>query len=61
MIGATLIGRGVVEGHAAGLRDAARIKAFAAAGLAPDRRAWMADEAWDKLQRGLFPELRVLS
>lgn len=61
MIGATLMGRGVVEGHAAGLRDAARINAFAAAGLASDHEAWTADEAWDKLQRGLFLELRVHS
>jgi adenine deaminase len=61
MIGATLMGRGVVEGHAAGLRDAARINAFAAAGMASDHEAWTADEVWDKLQAGLFLELRVHS
>ena len=61
MIGATLMGRGVVEGHAAGIRDAARINAFAAAGMASDHEAWTAQEAWDKLQAGLFLELRVHS
>ena len=61
MIGATLMGRGVVEGHAAGLRDAARINAFAGAGMASDHEAWTAEEAWDKLRAGLFLELRVHS
>lgn len=61
MIGATLIGRGVVEGHAAGLRDAARINAFAGAGMASDHEAWTPEEAWDKLRTGLFLELRVHS
>jgi adenine deaminase len=61
MIGATLMGRGVVEGHAAGLRDAARINAFAGAGMASDHEAWTVEEAWDKLRAGLFLELRVHS
>ncbi len=61
MIGATLTGRGVVEGHAAGIRDAPRINAFAAAGMASDHEAWTVDEAWDKLRAGLFLELRVHS
>lgn len=61
MIGATLMGRAVVEGHAAGLRDAPRINAFAAAGMASDHEAWTAEEAWDKLRAGLFLELRVHS
>jgi len=61
MIGATLMGRGVVEGHAAGIRDAPRINAFAAAGMASDHEAWTAGEAWDKLRAGLFLEIRVHS
>ena len=36
MIEATFARRGVVEGHAAGIRDLAGINAFAAAGLPPD-------------------------
>ncbi|MEM8728647.1 MAG: adenine deaminase C-terminal domain-containing protein, partial [Pseudomonadota bacterium] len=58
MIEATFAARGVVEGHAAGLRDLANINAFAAAGLASDHEAWTADEAWDKLTHGLFLEIR---
>ena len=58
MIEATLAARGVVEGHAAGLRDLANINAFAAAGLSSDHEAWTAEEAWDKLRRGLFLEIR---
>ena len=59
MIGATMKARGVVEGHGAGLRDLPDINAFAAAGLASDHEAWTAEEAWDKLRRGLFIEIRV--
>lgn len=58
MIRATLAARGVVEGHAAGIRDLPRINAFAAAGLASDHEAWTAEEAWDKLRHGLFVEIR---
>jgi adenine deaminase len=58
MIEATFEQRGVVEGHAAGLRDAASINAFAAAGLASDHEAMTPQEVWDKLARGLFVELR---
>ena len=58
MIRATFAARGVVEGHAAGIRDLPRINAFAAAGLASDHEAWTAEEAWDKLRRGLFLEIR---
>lgn len=59
MIEATWAARGVVEGHGAGLRDLPRINAFAAAGLASDHEAWTAEEAWDKLRRGLFLEIRL--
>ena len=58
MIGATFAARGVVEGHAAGLRDLPGISAFAAAGLASDHEAWTPEEAWDKIRHGLFLEIR---
>jgi adenine deaminase len=58
MIEATFANRGVVEGHAAGLRDLPEINAFAAAGMASDHEAWTPEEVRDKLRRGLFCELR---
>ncbi len=58
MIEATFAARGVVEGHAAGIRDLPGINAFAAAGLASDHEAWTAEEALDRLRRGLFIEMR---
>ncbi|MBW6420684.1 amidohydrolase family protein [Rhizobium sp. XQZ8] len=58
MIGATFEQRGVVEGHGAGLRDLASVNAFAAAGLASDHEGWFLEEVWQKLQHGLFIELR---
>ncbi len=58
MIEATFEKRGVVEGHAAGIRDLPTINAFAAAGLASDHEAWTTEEVLDKLRRGLFMELR---
>ncbi len=58
MIGATFAGRGVVEGHGAGLRDLPAINAFAAAGLASDHEAWTPEEAWDKLTHGIFLQIR---
>jgi len=59
MIGATLAGRGVVEGHGSGLRDISEINAFAAAGLASDHEVQTPEETWDKLRHGLFTEIRV--
>ena len=59
MIEATFAARGVVEGHASGLRDLPSINAFAAAGLASDHEVQSPEETWDKLTRGLFVELRV--
>jgi adenine deaminase len=59
MIEATLAARAVVEGHGSGLRDAASINAFAAAGLASDHEVQTPEETWDKLMRGIFVELRV--
>ncbi|WP_137133224.1 adenine deaminase C-terminal domain-containing protein [Rhizobium sp. FKY42] len=58
MIRATFEQRGVVEGHAAGIRDIPTINAFAAAGLSSDHEAWTFEEFWDKLTHGLFMELR---
>jgi adenine deaminase len=58
LIEATFAGRGVVEGHAAGMRDVHDVSAFAAAGMASDHEAWGAQEAMDKLSRGLFLEIR---
>jgi adenine deaminase len=58
MIEATFEKRGVVEGHAAGMRDIPSISAFAAAGMASDHEAWTTQEVLDKLRRGLFMELR---
>lgn len=59
MIEATFAARGVVEGHGSGLRDLPSINAFAAAGLASDHEVQTPEETWDKLQRGLFIELRI--
>ena len=61
MIGATFEGRAVVEGHGSGLTDPHDISAFVAAGLSSDHEVWALDEAWDRLERGLFVELRPFS
>ena len=58
MIRATFEQRGVVEGHAAGMRAIDDINAFAAAGMASDHEAWTPQEVADKLRRGLFMEIR---
>jgi adenine deaminase len=58
MIRATFEQRGVVEGHAAGMRAIDDINAFAAAGMASDHEGWTAEEVADKLRRGLFMEIR---
>jgi adenine deaminase len=58
MIRATFEKRGVIEGHGAGLRAPPEINAFAAAGLASDHEAWTAEEAIDKMRRGIFIEIR---
>lgn len=58
MIEATFAQRGVVEGHAAGMRAVNDINAFAGAGMASDHEAWTPEEVADKLRRGLFMELR---
>jgi adenine deaminase len=50
--------RGVIEGHGAGLKDISGISAFAAAGITSDHETRDPQEAWDKLQHGIFLELR---
>jgi len=57
-IQATRDNRGVIDGHGAGLQDLDRINAFAAAGLSSDHETRAAQEAWDKLQHGVFLQLR---
>ena len=57
-IQATRDTRGVIDGHGAGLWDLDRINAFAATGLTSDHETRKAEEAWDKLQHGLFLQLR---
>ncbi|MGA3090350.1 MAG: adenine deaminase C-terminal domain-containing protein [Terriglobales bacterium] len=57
-IEATLEARGVVEGHGAGLLSPGEICAFAAAGISSDHEIREAQEAWDKLERGIFLEIR---
>ncbi|WP_428925733.1 adenine deaminase [Marinibacterium sp. SX1] len=59
MIEATWQARAVVEGHAAGIRDLPNINAFSASGITSDHEAWTAQEAFDKLQAGLFVEIRI--
>jgi adenine deaminase len=50
--------RGIIDGHGSGLWDLDRICAFAAAGLSSDHETRLAQEAWDKMQRGVFLQLR---
>jgi adenine deaminase len=57
-IQATRDNRGVIDGHGAGLRDLGTINAFAATGLSSDHETRVAEEAWEKLQRGVFLQLR---
>lgn len=57
-IQATFDARGVVEGHGSGLLDVTPISAFAAAGLASEHETRFPDEAWRKLQRGVFLQIK---
>jgi len=50
--------RGVIEGHAARMEDIHAINAFAASGISSDHEVWVDQEAYDKLLRGLFVEIR---
>ena len=58
MIEASIGGRGVIEGHGSGLADPHDLGAFAAAGLSSDHEIWTLEEAWERLTRGIFVELR---
>ncbi len=49
---------GIVQGHGAGLVTPNEANAFAAAGLSSDHEVRQAEEAWEKLSRGVFLELR---
>ncbi|MGA1676182.1 MAG: adenine deaminase [Pseudomonadales bacterium] len=59
MIQATWEQRGVVEGHASGMRGRDEINAFAAAGLSSDHEVREAEEGLLKLRSGVFIEARV--
>ncbi len=50
--------RGVVEGHGAGLTELTEINAFAASGLESDHEVRLAEEAWNKVNRGIFLQIR---
>jgi adenine deaminase len=58
MIEASFECRGVIEGHGAGLNSLPDINAFASSGLSSDHEIRNVDEAWAKLSRGIFLELR---
>ena len=59
-IQATIDARGVIEGHGFGLFDLPSICAYAASGLSSDHELARGEEALDKLERGLFIELRPI-
>ena len=58
IIRATWDGRGVVEGHGSRMFSADEINAFAAAGLTSDHEVREGAEVLDKLNHGIFIELR---
>ena len=58
VIQATIDAGGVVEGHGSGLVELHDINAFAAAGLESDHEVRLAEEAWRKVNRGIFLQLR---
>ncbi len=49
---------GVIEGHGSGLLELGDINAFAAAGLQSEHEVRFAEEAWNKVNRGIFLQLR---
>jgi adenine deaminase len=57
-IQATNEGRGVVEGHGNGLISIDKINAFADAGPSSDHSLSQAEETWQKLQHGLFLDMK---
>lgn len=58
VIQAAVDANGVVEGHGGGLRELGDINAFAAAGLESDHEVRLGEEAWNKVSRGIFLQLR---
>jgi adenine deaminase len=60
-IQATMDSRGVVEGHGSSLNTAETISAFVAAGITSDHCVKVGEEAWNKLERGVFLELLPLA
>lgn len=58
MIRATVEQRGVVEGHGAGLVEAHETSAFAASGISSDHEIWSFEDGWEKINRGIFIEIR---
>ena len=58
VIQAAMDAGGVVEGHGGGLVKIDDINAFAAAGLESDHEVRLAEEAWNKVNRGIFLQLR---
>jgi adenine deaminase len=57
-IQATWDSRGVVEGHGNGLLSIDQINAFADAGPSSDHSLSQAEESWQKLQHGLFLDMK---
>ena len=57
-IQATWDSRGVVEGHGNGLLSIDKINAFADAGPSSDHSLTQAEEVWQKLQHGLFIDMK---
>ncbi|MCK5768761.1 adenine deaminase C-terminal domain-containing protein [Algiphilus sp.] len=55
---ATRDARAVIEGHGGGLVELGEINAMAAAGLSSDHEVRLPQEAWDKMQRGIFLQLK---
>jgi adenine deaminase len=60
-IQATIDSRGVVEGHGYSLTGLDQISAYTAAGITSDHCVKVGDEAWNKLERGVFLELLPLA
>jgi len=60
-IQATMDSRGVVEGHGYGLTSYDQISAYTASGISSDHCVKTGDEAWNKLERGVFLQLLPLA
>jgi adenine deaminase len=60
-IQATIDSRGVVEGHGYSLTGLDQISAYTAAGITSDHCVKVGEEAWNKLERGVFLELLPLA